>query len=145
VPSDPGLTLLSPSQHGPTLLLPGLYIQLTGTAKYGPDDILLDSLLRIRAPISERGFIFHYANQNHKMTCEACNTIPPVVAEGYEEKGKWEEIGGLKTCESLFSVSTPPIRRSLLIICAGCCSSSQTSQLRIPRCDRQSPSQKGAR
>lgn len=31
------------------------------------------------------------------MTCEACNTIPPVVAEGYETTGKWEEVGGLKT------------------------------------------------
>ncbi|KAE9381841.1 dienelactone hydrolase [Stipitochalara longipes BDJ] len=31
------------------------------------------------------------------MACEACRTIPPVVAEGYIEKGKWEEIGGLKT------------------------------------------------
>lgn len=32
------------------------------------------------------------------MTCEACKTIPPVVAEGYEPKGKYEEIAGLKTC-----------------------------------------------
>jgi len=32
------------------------------------------------------------------MTCEACNTIPPVIAVGYEPKGKWEELGGLKTC-----------------------------------------------
>lgn len=31
------------------------------------------------------------------MTCEACNTIPPVVASGYNPKGKWEEIGGLNT------------------------------------------------
>ncbi|PVH89428.1 hypothetical protein DL98DRAFT_580127 [Cadophora sp. DSE1049] len=31
------------------------------------------------------------------MVCEACKTIPPVVAEGYVEKGKWEDIGGLKT------------------------------------------------
>jgi hypothetical protein len=31
------------------------------------------------------------------MTCEACNTIPPVVASGYTPKGKWEEIGGLNT------------------------------------------------
>jgi len=34
------------------------------------------------------------------MACEACKTIPPVLAEGYVEKGKWEEIGGLKTCKS---------------------------------------------
>lgn len=31
------------------------------------------------------------------MACEACKTIPPVVVEGYVEKGKWEEIAGLKT------------------------------------------------
>jgi len=31
------------------------------------------------------------------MVCEACKTIPPVVAEGYVKKGKWEDIGGLKT------------------------------------------------
>jgi hypothetical protein len=37
------------------------------------------------------------------MACEACKTIPPVVAEGYVEKGKWEEIGGLKTCMILSS------------------------------------------
>jgi hypothetical protein len=34
------------------------------------------------------------------MTCEACNTIPPVLAEGYIEKGKWEEVGGFRTCDS---------------------------------------------
>ncbi|PMD18037.1 dienelactone hydrolase [Hyaloscypha hepaticicola] len=31
------------------------------------------------------------------MTCEACNTIPPVLAEGYIEKGRWEEVGGFRT------------------------------------------------
>jgi len=31
------------------------------------------------------------------MACEACKTIPPVVAEGYQTKGKWEEVSGLKT------------------------------------------------
>ncbi|KAL5320510.1 hypothetical protein ACEPPN_011316 [Leptodophora sp. 'Broadleaf-Isolate-01'] len=31
------------------------------------------------------------------MTCEACKSIPPVVAEGYIEKGQWEYIGGRKT------------------------------------------------
>jgi hypothetical protein len=33
-----------------------------------------------------------------KMTCEACNIIPPVLAEGYIEKGKWEEVSGLRAC-----------------------------------------------
>jgi hypothetical protein len=32
------------------------------------------------------------------MACEACKTIPPVVSEGYVEKGNWEDVGGLKTC-----------------------------------------------
>ena len=43
------------------------------------------------------------------MTCEACKTIPPVVAEGYEPKGKWEEIAGLKTCMFLPSASPHPL------------------------------------
>ncbi|TVY85488.1 putative AIM2 family protein, partial [Lachnellula suecica] len=36
------------------------------------------------------------------MTCEACKTIPPVIAEGYENKGSWIELAGLKTCTSLY-------------------------------------------
>ena len=36
------------------------------------------------------------------MACEACKTIPPVVAEGYVEKGNWEDVGGLKTCLNPF-------------------------------------------
>ncbi len=39
------------------------------------------------------------------MTCEACRTIPPVVVEGYVEKGKWEIVGGLKTC--MFRLPSP--------------------------------------
>lgn len=34
------------------------------------------------------------------MTCEACRTIPPVVAQGYTPEGKYETIAGLKTCKS---------------------------------------------
>jgi len=30
---------------------------------------------------------------------KACCNIPPVVSKGYELKGKYETIGGLKTCE----------------------------------------------
>jgi hypothetical protein len=29
---------------------------------------------------------------------EACCNIPPIVAEGYEPKGKYETINGIKTC-----------------------------------------------
>ncbi|OJJ98952.1 hypothetical protein ASPACDRAFT_1889385 [Aspergillus aculeatus ATCC 16872] len=31
------------------------------------------------------------------MTCEACRTIPPVVAEGYTPKGTYEGVAGLNT------------------------------------------------
>ncbi|KAH8676840.1 hypothetical protein BGZ60DRAFT_403552 [Tricladium varicosporioides] len=31
------------------------------------------------------------------MTCAACNTIPPVVSEGYEPKGEYITLSGLKT------------------------------------------------
>ncbi|PWY87403.1 alpha/beta-hydrolase [Aspergillus heteromorphus CBS 117.55] len=31
------------------------------------------------------------------MTCEACRTIPPVIAVGYTPKGTYSEIAGLKT------------------------------------------------
>jgi hypothetical protein len=37
------------------------------------------------------------------MSCEACKTIPPVIAEGYEPKGKYEDIAGLKTCTYFFA------------------------------------------
>lgn len=46
------------------------------------------------------------------MACAACKTIPPVVVEGYEPKGKYEEIGGLKTCMYFFNVTL----RSLLCL-----------------------------
>lgn len=32
------------------------------------------------------------------MTCEACRTIPPVVAEGYTPKGTYAGVAGLNTC-----------------------------------------------
>ncbi|KAJ5640252.1 uncharacterized protein N7484_008114 [Penicillium longicatenatum] len=31
------------------------------------------------------------------MTCEACRTIPPVIAHGYKPRGKYETLAGLKT------------------------------------------------
>jgi hypothetical protein len=39
------------------------------------------------------------------MTSEACKTIPPVLAEGYENKGSWGEVAGLKTCTSFLLYS----------------------------------------
>jgi len=38
----------------------------------------------------------------------ACCSIPPVVSTGYQEKGSYEEVGGLKSCASLFP---PPPNR----------------------------------
>ena len=29
----------------------------------------------------------------------ACCNIPPVISKGYSEKGKYETINGLKTCD----------------------------------------------
>lgn len=29
----------------------------------------------------------------------ACCSIPPIVAKGYQPHGKYETIGGLKTCK----------------------------------------------
>lgn len=39
----------------------------------------------------------------------ACCSIPPIVSKGYEAKGKYETIGGTKTCELLFLSSSTPI------------------------------------
>jgi hypothetical protein len=40
--------------------------------------------------------------------CEACNTIPRAVSEGYVEKGNWIEIAGLPTCPYPFPSFLPP-------------------------------------
>lgn len=42
----------------------------------------------------------------------ACCSIPPIVSKGYEPKGKYETIGGLKTCRST-SLSTTAIQSIL--------------------------------
>ncbi|TVY33770.1 hypothetical protein LSUB1_G007982, partial [Lachnellula subtilissima] len=55
------------------------------------------------------------------MTCEACKTIPPVVAEGYENKGSWGEVAGLKTyitgpptaTKALVALYVPPTSHSM--------------------------------
>lgn len=51
------------------------------------------------------------------MACDACKTIPPVIAEGYEPKGKWEEIAGFKTCVFRPSFSIPISMVLLFLIC----------------------------
>lgn len=44
------------------------------------------------------------------MTCEACRTIPPVIAVGYTLQGKYETIAGLKTY-----IITPPTPKTGII------------------------------
>lgn len=38
---------------------------------------------------------------------EACCNIPPIVSKGYNAKGSYEEIDGLKTCTTPGISSTP--------------------------------------
>jgi len=40
----------------------------------------------------------------------ACCNVPPVVTTGYEKKGKYEQLGGLKTCKPRF-----PSQRLLIL------------------------------
>ena len=35
---------------------------------------------------------------------EACCNIPPVITSGYVPKGSYEELGGLKTCTSVYTL-----------------------------------------
>lgn len=44
----------------------------------------------------------------------ACCSIPPIVSKGYEQKGKYETIGGLKTCK--FDQCFPPERPMCKIV-----------------------------
>lgn len=54
----------------------------------------------ISAPraISIRSPVTMPATHGHNKAC--CN-IPPVVASGYAPKGAYEQLGGMKTCETL--------------------------------------------
>ncbi len=36
-------------------------------------------------------------------TCEPCRTMPAVVVEGYEAKGKWVQVGKWRVCRSSLS------------------------------------------
>jgi hypothetical protein len=42
------------------------------------------------------------SSQHATMTSHstACCSIPPIITEGYEPKGKYEDINGIKTCNS---------------------------------------------
>ena len=41
---------------------------------------------------------------------EACCNIPPVVSKGYDAKGSYEEVDGLKTCRKPLLISYPQVR-----------------------------------
>jgi len=44
--------------------------------------------------------------------CEACKTIPPVVSEGYQEKGSYSQLGGLKT----YVTGEPSSKTGVLVV-----------------------------
>lgn len=45
-----------------------------------------------------------HANMSTQHThSAACCSIPPIVSDGYEPEGKYEQIGGMKTCMSMNS------------------------------------------
>jgi hypothetical protein len=50
------------------------------------------------------------------MARDACAELPPVQAE-YTPKGKWEELGGLKSCKTSPRSHCPPKPPLLLCSC----------------------------
>jgi len=48
-------------------------------------------------------------------TAESCCQIPPIVAKGYEPKGKYTEVNGMKSCSSLPTLSLTLSYLQLLI------------------------------
>lgn len=51
----------------------------------------------------------------------ACCSIPPIVAKGYQEKGRYETIGGLKTCKLPPLALLPSFYISILPLPGGRC------------------------
>lgn len=48
-------------------------------------------------PVAKHSPVYlNMASHNHSA---ACCRIPPIQSQGYKEKGKYETIGGLKTCK----------------------------------------------
>jgi hypothetical protein len=54
----------------------------------------------LQSKIYKRQYTMAQAMHGHSA---ACCSIPPIVSKGYEPKGKYETIGGLKTCK-FFSI-----------------------------------------
>jgi hypothetical protein len=50
----------------------------------------------IQPIINKRKYTMAQAMHGHSAAC--CN-IPPIISKGYEPKGRYETIGGLKTCK----------------------------------------------
>lgn len=50
----------------------------------------------LQPKIYKRQYTMAQAMHGHSA---ACCSIPPIVSKGYEPKGKYETIGGLKTCK----------------------------------------------
>jgi hypothetical protein len=53
-------------------------------------------------PILNSKRYFAMAQHGHSA---ACCSIPPIVSKGYQEKGKYETIGGLNTCMCLLLIN----------------------------------------
>lgn len=60
----------------------------------------LQSPRQFRPLHTGRRYSYNMAQHGHSA---ACCSIPPIVSKGYEAKGKYETIGGMKTCEPLSS------------------------------------------
>jgi hypothetical protein len=52
---------------------------------------------KVQPTINKRYYKMAQAMHGHSA---ACCSIPPIVSKGYEPKGRYETIGGLKTCKS---------------------------------------------
>jgi hypothetical protein len=50
----------------------------------------------LQPKVYQRQYTMAQAMHGHSA---ACCSIPPIVSKGYEPKGKYETIGGLKTCK----------------------------------------------
>ena len=72
-------------------------LRLTGQLSIAPQ-------FNFKAPINKR---FYNAMAQHGHSA-ACCSIPPIISKGYEAKGKYETLGGTKTCKLLLlrSLST---------------------------------------
>lgn len=57
--------------------------------------------INFKTPISRR-FSSAMAQHGHSA---ACCSIPPIISKGYEAKGEYETLGGMKTCKYLLLLS----------------------------------------